>query len=198
MNTISEPLINYRKAVELWPEARTLSDYFDAIQLAAEGNGHGVVEHVKSFIECLCVTILTEHNAQLPSSTPMLTELLVEALRTVGLHNTRGASKLDKVLSAFNKLSDAISEMRNENGPVAHGKDAFIDAITTDHGRAFLYSGGAIVGVLVSAMEGTEPNLLYTREPYERFSHLTRKIDSAESPRVSRRLFGLSQAAIGA
>jgi hypothetical protein len=95
----------------------------------------------------------------------------------LGLQNSRGASKLDKVLSAFNRLSDALSEMRNENGPVAHGKDGFLDAIEDDHARAFLHAGDAIVGLLLNALEGKQPNLLFTREPYERFKHLCERID---------------------
>lgn len=74
-------------------------------------------------------------------------------------------------------MSDALSEMRNENGPVAHGKDGFLDVIEEDHSRSFLHTGDAIVGVLLNALEGKQPNLLVTREPYERFAHLCERID---------------------
>lgn len=170
------PLPNYRRASERWPQAPALLQYHEAISQCIAGNGHGVVEHVKSFIECVCTTILIEFGEPLPSK-PTSTELLVEALKPLGLQNSRGASKLDKVLSAFDRLSDALSEMRNENGPVAHGKDGFLDAIEEDHARAFLHAGDAIVGLLLNALEGKQPNLLFTREPYERFTHLCERID---------------------
>lgn len=172
------PLPNYRRASERWPQAPALLQYYEAISNSIAGNGHGVVEHVKSFIECVCTTILVEFGEQIPSN-PTSTELLVEALKPLGLQNSRGASKLDKVLSAFNRLSDALSEMRNENGPVAHGKDGFLDVIEEDHARAFLHAGDAIVGLLLNALEGKQPNLLFTREPYERFKHLCERIDRA-------------------
>jgi len=181
MNVTIEMVPNYKRAADTWPDAPTLNEYYKAIESAIDGNNHGLVEHVKTFIECFCVTILSEYNSPLPSSTPTTTELLVEALKPLGLHNSRGASKLDKVLSGFNKLSDALSEMRNESGPVAHGKDGFLDSLNNDHGRAFLCTGDAIVGVLLNAMEGEEPDLLVTREPYERFSHLGKKIDRSVS-----------------
>jgi hypothetical protein len=178
MNLIATlPLPNYRRASERWPQAPALLHYHEAISNCIAGNGHGVVEHVKSFIECVCITILGEFGEPLPSSDPTSTELLVAALKPLGLQNTRGASKLDKVLSAFNRLSDALSEMRNENGPVAHGKDGFLDVIEEDHARAFLHAGDAIVGLLLNALEGKQPNLLFTREPYERFKHLCDRID---------------------
>jgi hypothetical protein len=173
----AQRLPNYRRASERWGQAPALSQYHQAISNCIDGNGHGVVEHVKSFIECVCITILAEFGEPLPSSDPSSTELLVAALKPLGLQNSRGASKLDKVLSAFNRLSDALSEMRNENGPVAHGKDGFLDAIEEDHARAFLHAGDAIVGLLLNALEGKQPNLMVTREPYERFKHLCDRID---------------------
>ena len=174
---MTNALPNYRRASVRWPQAPALMQYQAAIEHCIAGNEHGVVEHVKSFIECVCITIMIEFGKPLPSADPTITQLLVAALGVLGLQNSRGASKLDKVLHAFNKMSDALSEMRNENGPVAHGKDGFLDAIEEDHARSFLHTGDAIVGVLLNALEGKQPNLLATREPYERFAHLCERID---------------------
>lgn len=185
MKTAIDTIPNYTRAVEAWPEAATLRGYYDSIVNASDGECHGLVEHVKGFIECVCITILSEFNVSIPTSTPTSTELLVAALKPLGLQNSKGASKLDKILSGFNKLSDAISEMRNESGPVAHGKDGFYDSLRRDHGRAFLYTGDAIVGVLLNALEGTDPDLMVTREPYERFAHLGEKIDRSVSMKAS-------------
>lgn len=63
------------------------------------GERFGLVDHVKSFLESVCVTIMGELREPMPSSTPSTTELLVAALGPLGLRNTKGASKLDKVLS---------------------------------------------------------------------------------------------------
>jgi hypothetical protein len=144
----TDALPNYRRASDRWPQAPALAQYQAAINQCIAGNGHGVVEHVKSFIECVCITIMKEFGEQLPSGSPNLTRFLVAALGVLGLQNSRGASKLDKVLSAFNTMSEALDEMRNENGPVAHGKDGFLDAIEDDHARS-----------------------------YERFAHLSGRID---------------------
>lgn len=172
---------NYRRAFDRWPDALMLQHAYNSLEECYEGVGHGLVEHVKSFIESVCVTILGEFGKPLPSATPSTTELLIGALGPLGLQNTRGASKLDKVLSGFNTLADALTEMRNAEGPVAHGKDAFLDAICTDHARAFLHTGDAILAILLNALDGIEPDLLYTREPYERFSHLNERIDRVVS-----------------
>lgn len=172
---------NYRRAQQRWPDAPTLAKCHEALRACFDTNAHGLVEHVKSFIESVCLTIMGELRAPMPSATPSTTDLLVAALNPLGLRNTRGASKLDKVLSGFNRLADALTEMRNDNGPVAHGKDAFLDALTADHARAFLHAGDAILGVLLNALEGKQPDLIVTREPYESFPHLNERIDRAVS-----------------
>ena len=170
---------NYRRAKERWPDAPMLSGSYEALRACFDGNTYGLVENVKSFIESVCWTILEEFNEPTPSSTPRTTELLVAALKPLGLQNTRGANKLDKVLSGFNKLTDALTQMRNDHGAVAHGKEAFLDAVTTDHARAFLFTGDAIVVVLLNALEGKEPDLTFTLEPLDRFGHLNERIDRA-------------------
>lgn len=175
---------NYRRAQQRWPDAPTLAMGHEALRVCFDTSTHGLVEHVKSFIESVCLTVMGELREPMPSSPPSTTDLLVAALNPLGLRNTRGAAKLDKVLSSFNRLADALTEMRNENGPVAHGRDAFLDALTTDHARAFLHAGDAILGVLLNALEGKQPDLTVTREPYESFQHLNARIDRAVSVEV--------------
>ena len=172
---------NYRRAQQRWPDAPTLAKCHYALNSCFAGDAHGMVELVKSFIESVCITIMGEFREPMPSSTPSTTDLLVAALSPLGLRNTRGANKLDKVLSGFNKLSDALTEMRNDDGPVAHGRDAFLDAVTSDHARAFVHAGDAILSVLLNALEGKQPDLTVTRQPYERFPHLNDRIDRAVS-----------------
>lgn len=172
---------NYRKARDRWPDAPNLTQHFEALTKCWEGTRHSLIEHVKSFIECVCWTIALDHGRPVPNAEPNTTELLVLALDCLGLKNTRGASKLDKALSGFNKLADALSEMRNHNGPIAHGKDGFLDCLSEDHCRVFVAVGDSILGVIMAGFEGTEPDILFTREGYDRFKHLHARIDNAVS-----------------
>ena len=170
---------HFRRAMEHWPDAQTLANHYRAVVDGHKGNQHGLIETVKSFVECVCLTVLGEYGKPMPSSDPSTTEMLVETLRLLGLHNTRGASKLNRVLSAHNRLADALSAMRNENGPVAHGKDGFLDTLTGTHIRTYLLTADTLLALLLAALEGTEPDLQFTREPYERFSHLHDRIDGS-------------------
>ena len=177
--TFDEIVPNYARARDRWTEAPTLINHYEVVVSSYNGNSYGLVETVKSFIECVCLTILGEFGKPMPSSRPSTTQLLVETLRVLGLEKTRGASKFDRVLTAHNKLADALSDMRNENGPIAHGKDGFLDTLTSNHTRAFLLTGDTILCLLLSALEGKDPDLRFTREPYERFLHLHERIDSS-------------------
>jgi hypothetical protein len=168
---------NFRQAQERWPHAPTLLSHYLSLVDSYSTNSFAIIEIIKSFIEAVCLTILVDFGKSMPTATPNTTEMLVETLKCLGLENSRGASKLDKVLSAYNRLADALTEMRNENGQIAHGKDGFLDPLTRDHTRAFLFIGDSLIGLLLSAIEGKDPDLKYTREPYERFSHLHDRID---------------------
>ncbi len=168
---------NFRQAKERWSEAPTLASHYQSLVDSYESNGFTLIETIKSFIESVCLTTLVEFGKSMPKSDPSTTDMLIETLNCLGFQNTRGASKLDKVLSAYNRLADALTEMRNEHGPVAHGKDGFLDDLSNNHMRAFLLLGDTLVGLLLSALDGKEPDLKFTREPYERFSHFHDRID---------------------
>lgn len=170
---------HYRSAMERWPDAPTLANHYHAVAETFTGSGHGLIETVKSFLECVCLTILGEFGKPMPTADPSTTELLVASLHQLGISSTRGASKLDKVLSAYNRLCDALNECRNEVGPVAHGKDGFLDTLYSNQLRTYLLAGDTLLALILAALEGTEPNLQHTREPYETFTMLHERIDNS-------------------
>jgi len=172
---------HFRRMVERWPDAQTLSNHYQVVVESFEGNQHGLVETIKSFVECVCLTVLGEYGKSMPNSYPSTTVMLVEALKILGLQNSHGASKLDRILSAHNKLADALSDVRDEDGLIAHGKDGFLDTLTKNHIRAYLLTADTLLALLLAAFEGTEPDLQFTREPYERFDHLHDRIDGSVS-----------------
>lgn len=168
---------NYRRAAERWPEAPTLSSHYQALVGCYNGSGYGLVEITKSFIECVCRTILGEFTEEELSSRATTTEMLVKAMEVLGLKRTRETGQLNSLISAHAKLANALSDMRDNHGPIAHGKDGFLDALTDNHLRAYLLTGDTLLCLVLSALDGTNPDLQYTREPYERFHHLHNRID---------------------
>ena len=178
MIPLDELVPNYRRARDRWTEAPTLARHYDTVEEAYGGSGQSLIESVKSYVECVCRTILADYGTA-EDSNASTTVLLVAALDRLGLRNSRGASRFDRVLSAHNKLADALSDARNQDAPIAHGKDGFIDALASHHVRLYLLTGDTILSLLLGALDGSEPNLIHTREPYERFEHFNSAIDAA-------------------
>lgn len=181
MAALDDLVPQFRRARDRWPDAPLLASHYAAVIESHSGSGHDIIGSIKSFIECVCKTILGEFGISESSSTPTTTQLLVETLRSLGLQNSKGGSRLDDILSAHNKMADALSFMRNNHDPGAHGKDGFLDTLSTNENRAYLITADSILALLLAAYEGTEPDLRYTREPYERFARFHERVDRGVS-----------------
>jgi hypothetical protein len=180
MSPFDEFVPQFQRSRDRWPDAPTLAQHYTAVKESYEGSSHDIIASIKSFLECVCVTILGEFGKTAPSESSTIF-LLGEALRAIGLDSGRGASKLGKLLSAHNKMADALNDMRNEHDPIAHGKDGFLDTLSRNECRAFIITTDAILALLLAGYEGVEPDLRYTREPYERFGHFHSRVDRAVS-----------------
>lgn len=188
MPVLDEVAPNYARAAARWADAQTLGAGHASLRNCYAGDGHGLVEHVKAFIESTCRTILSEFGLPAPTGnhgTPTTTELLGAAFKPVGLDPGQAATSLGRMISGFNKISDALSDLRNAHGPVSHGREGFADKLAHEQSRAFLHAGDAVLGVLLLAYEGKHPELAFTREPYERFGHLNTRIDGSVSVKAT-------------
>ena len=177
INRLDDLAPSFRMAKDRWPEAANMQAHYNDLVQSYENNGSGVIELCNSFVEMVCKTILKELGEVIPSDGKM-TLYVSQTLNKLGLKNSRGASAFDKVLSAHNKLADALTEVRNQEGSVAHGKDAFIDVMSNRHTRIYLLSADTILSLILSSYEGVEPNIIYTREPHVRYNHHNKRIDA--------------------
>jgi hypothetical protein len=181
MTSVLDDIAPAFKAVATrWPDAPNIQAHYADLASTFESNGSSLIELCKSFLEMVCITIVTELGKDLPaSSRPTTTEYLGCALDALGIRNQRGSSALGTILSGYNKLSNGLSDIRNQEGSVGHGKDGFIDAISERHARVYLLSTDAIIALLLQAYDGVEPSILKTREAHSRFSHHNERIDAA-------------------
>lgn len=169
----------FRAAYERWPHAPNLRQHYDDLVNTYEKEGSSLIELTKSFLETVCWTVINELGATPPaSSAPSTTELLSCVLEALGLRDQRGVGPLGKVISAHNKLAEALNQLRNQDGTVAHGKDGFFDSLSNRHARVYLLSADSVIDLILSAYDGKQPNLRTTREPPDRFRHLNERIDA--------------------
>lgn len=169
----------FKAAATRWSDAPNIQAHYADLASTFESNGSSLIELCKSFLEMICITIVAELGKDLPpSSRPTTTEYLRCALDALGIRNQRGSSALGTILSGYNKLSNGLADIRNQEGSVGHGKDGFIDAISERHARVYLLSADTIIALLLQAYDGVEPSILKTREPHNRFSHHNERIDA--------------------
>ena len=180
MKPLDDVAPNFRRATTRWPGAMNLAAHYAGLVAAYETNGTSLVELAKSFLESVCKTVMVDSGKQ-PESPTTTTSLLKEAAEAVGLAHSRGASSFNKVLSAYFKLADALNELRNAEGTVAHGKDGFVDPLCPNHTRIYLVTADAVIALLLDALDRVEPDLLHTRRSFESFEHFNRSIDAAVS-----------------
>ncbi|MGZ8521456.1 MAG: abortive infection family protein [Candidatus Binatia bacterium] len=165
-----------------WSDAPMLQQTFEALERNFNDGNDACIDCAKSIVEVVCRVIIEELDD--PASplkpaeeSPDFGKWVSAAVRILKLGDVRHTS-FQKLISQHHKLTTTLGTLRNDAGPVSHGKDGFIERLSTYHQRAAVLSADAIVAFLHQAYLEAEPNLARTREPYERFREQNALIDS--------------------
>lgn len=176
-----------REACGHWRDAPVLQQTFEELERALAENNDACIDSAKAIVEVVCQIILQELDS--PSNPVRPSELLPTfgswmsaAVRALKLGDVRHTG-FQKLVSQHKKLTDALGELRNHAGTASHGREGFLQRLSIHHRRAAVLSADAIVTFLHQAYLDTELDLVRTREPYERFDHLHRLIDTHVSLR---------------
>ena len=170
-----------RECCAHWQDAPMLQQTFDALETSFSTDNDGCIDSAKCIVEVVCQIIVDELDSPtLPirpkEASPSFGVWVGAAMRALKLGDIRH-SAFRKLISDHHRLTTALGDLRNDAGPVSHGKDGFIEKLSVYHRRAAVLSADAIVAFLHQAYRETELNLLRTREPYERFSNQNKMID---------------------
>jgi Abortive infection C-terminus len=165
-----------------WTDAPMLQETFATLEQEFADDHDASIDAAKSLVECACRVIIDELDDPLAPIKPEAADTPVHALvgaaiRLLKLGDVRHRKFAD-LIRHHNSLTSSLRELlRNEAGPVSHGKDGFIRTLSERHRRAAVLSADAIVGLLHSAYLELVPDPVRTREPYERFYETNKKID---------------------
>lgn len=164
-----------------WPNAAMLRQTFEALEKNFQEDNDACIDCAKSIVEVVCRVIIEElDNPSMPvkpkNAYPDFGEWVSAAVRILKLGDVRD-SAFQKLVSQHHKLTTTLGNMRNTAGPISHGKDGFIDRLSSYHRRAAILSADAIVAFLHQAYIEAKLNLSRTREPYERFATQNAMID---------------------
>jgi hypothetical protein len=162
-----------------------LQQTFEALEQSFLADNDSCIDCAKSTIEVVCQIIIDElddpaHSLKPQEKIPSFGTWVSAAVRTLKLGDNRN-TLFQKLVSQHHKLTETLGDLRNGAGPVSHGREGFIERLSSYHRRAAVLSADAIVAFLHQAYLESERNLALTREPYERFKKFNEVIDAAVS-----------------
>ncbi|MBF0401153.1 MAG: abortive infection family protein [Magnetococcales bacterium] len=168
-----------------WRDATMLQQTFQSLEKAIEEEDDACIDCSKAIVEVVCQLIIGEfdspfhpsHPVRPKESNPHFGAWVSAAVRALKLGDVRH-DRFQKLISQHHKLTTALGDMRNEAGPVSHGKDGFLTKLSTHHRRAAILSADAIITFLHQAYLDADPDLARTREPFERFQVKNSLVDS--------------------
>lgn len=185
-----------REACAYWPEAKMFHQTFEALEQSLEQDNDACIDGAKAVVEELCrIIVECFHSAQNPilpaKENPSLTDWMGAAIRALKLGDIRD-NQFQKLVSSHNKMAVALNEMRNESGPVSHGKAPFLERLSVHHRRTAVLSADAIVSFLHKAYLDSQLNPASSKEPWERFTQenglidkfVRLSIDDQEEPQI--------------
>lgn len=171
-----------------WQHAPMLQQTFETLERDFDEGNDACIDAAKGLVECAC-RLLNEELADPVSPLPplaadaALSDLVGRATRLLDLGSTRHRA-FANLIREHNRLTEALRVLRNEAGPVSHGKDGFIAKLSVHHRRGALLAADAIITFLHEAYLEREPDPVRTFEPYERFAASNDQIDRYSSVRV--------------
>lgn len=177
-----------RECCAHWPDAGMMQQTFQALEKAFAEENDACIDCAKSIVEVVCRVIIDELDDPVAplkpqEAHPAFGSWVSCAVRVLKLGDVRH-SAFQRLISQHHKLTESLGSLRNDAGPVSHGKDAFIARLSAYHHRAAVLSADAIVAFLHSAYIEAQVNIVRTREPYERFESLNAAIDRNASVRI--------------
>lgn len=171
-----------RDACEYWRDAPMLHQTFEALEHTLEQDNDACIDCAKSIVEVFCRIIVDELDSPIQpvkpkAAAPDFGEWVGAAVRVLKLGENQN-TKFLKLVSQHHKLTTALGDLRNESGPVSHGRDGFLAKLSVHHRRSAVLSADALVTFLHQAYLEAQRDPVSSREPWERFDAFNQLIDA--------------------
>lgn len=170
-----------REACGHWRDAPMLQHTFEALQTSLDSGSDASIDAAKGLVECVCRVIIDQLDnptAPLkPRDDAPITQWVSAAIRLLRLNDVRDRQFAD-LIKHHNGLAESLRLLRNDAGPLSHGKDGFIQALSIYHRRTAILAADAVVAFLHKAYLDAQLDPINSREPWERFSEHNALIDA--------------------
>lgn len=170
-----------REACEYWRDAPMLQHTFEALQTSLEYENDASIDAAKGLVECVCQVVIDQLDdptaPQKPEDEAPITKWVSAAIRVLGRGDVRDRKFAD-LIKHYNGLAESLRVLRNDAGPLSHGKDGFIQALTVYHRRAAILAADALVTFLHKSYLDSQLDPIHSREPWGRFARDNALIDA--------------------
>lgn len=170
-----------REACSHWRDAPMLQHTFEALEASLANESDASIDAAKGIVECICRTVIDQLDnptAPLkPRDEAPITQWVSAAIRVLRPSDVRDRQFAD-LIRHQNGLAESLRVLRNDAGPLSHGKDGFIQALTSYHRRAAILAADAIVAFLHNAYLEAQLDPIRSREPWARFAEGNALIDA--------------------
>jgi hypothetical protein len=168
-----------------WRHAPMLQQTFEVLERTFAEDNDACLDSAKAIVEVVCQIVIDELDDPARPikplfDNPQIGDWVGAAAKVLKLGDNRNRAFLTLV-SQHHQLTKKLEKLRDDAGPISHGRDGFIDRLTAYHRRAAVLSADAIVAFLHQAYVESHINLAVTKEPYERFQSFNALIDQAVS-----------------
>ena len=170
-----------REACEYWRDAPMLHHTFEALQASLESGSDASIDAAKGLVECVCRMVIDQLDDPTsplkPRDEAPITQWVSAAIRLLRPIDVRDRQFAD-LIKHHNGFAESLRLLRNDAGPLSHGKDGFIRALTIYHRRSAILAADAIVAFLHKAYLDAQLDPISSREPWERFAEDNALIDA--------------------
>lgn len=162
-----------REACAHWRDAPMLQHTFEALQTNLDSDNDAAIDAAKGLVECVCRVVIDQLDDPTkplkPRDDASINDWVSAATRVLKLGDIRHR-KFSDLIKHHNGLADSLRVLRNDAGPLSHGKDGFIQTLTVYHRRAAILAADAIVAFLHHAYLEAQLDPMNSREPWEWFA----------------------------
>lgn len=166
MSSLDHFAPNFKRAAVRWPGlSENHTEFVDSFDRGKED----VLVRANSYVQAVCKTVLSEAGKDIEENASHQ-KLLSCALSALDLSVHTATGEIREIINGHNKISDAVNNIRNHVDTVSHGRVSNFESTYKNQRRIVVVGTDAVLGLLLDAEAGFEPNLKTTSRPHSDFS----------------------------
>ena len=170
-----------------WRDAPTLQATYASLRNEFSAENDGCIDAAKAIVECACKTLISElddpenpiqkwDNSPIQSDNSSIDNWFTATIWLLKIVDRRN-HPFSKVISQHHNLVKELNNFRNTAGTLSHGRDGFLETLSSHHRKSAVIAADAIILFLHEAYLNRQLDPVNSLKSYEFFSDQSAKID---------------------